>query len=462
VKVTKDKVEKGQAFLTVETEPAEVEKSLSEAYKHLVQRVNVPGFRKGKAPRPILERYVGRQNFLSEAIEHLIPEAYEKALKEASIEAIAQPQIEVIQTEPTVTFKATVPLLPVVKLGDYKSIRITPEPVTVTDEQVNQAIEVLRHQHAIWEPVERPVQFNDLVILDIESHIGNAPFINQKGLQYHVAEDRTFPAPGFAAQITGMKKGEEKEFKLTFPKDYPRAELADKETSFKVKVGEIKQEVLPELNDDFAKVVNPEFATFAVLKQKVAESLKERAEEKARAEFEDKVITEVTRIAQVEFPPVLVEREMQRMLEEESRRFQMQGADFGEYLKSTRKTGEQLRQELEPVAIKRLMQSLVLSKVAEEEKVDVSDAEIDNEIENMLKGVSEKKEELQKAFNNPNSRESIKRMLLTRKTVNLLVEIARSPVSESPASPQAEPKKNKEKKKTAKTEGNKEGEHDEQ
>jgi len=462
VKVTKDKVEKGQAFLTVETEPAEVEKSLVEAYRHLVQRVNVPGFRKGKAPRPILERYVGKQSLLNEAIEHLVPDAYEKALKEQSIEAIAQPQIEVTQTEPTVTFKATVPLMPVVKLGDYKSIRMAPEPVTVTDEQVNQAIEVLRHQHATWEPVTRPVQYNDLVILDIESHIGNAPFINQKGLQYHAAEDRTFPAPGFAAQVVGMKQGEEKEFKLTFPKDYPRAELAEKETSFKVKVGEIKQEVLSELNDDFAKLVNPEFATFEALKQRVAENLKARAEEKARVEFEDKVIAEVAKTAQIEFPPVLVEREMQRMLEEESRRFQMQGADFGEYLKSTKKTGEQLRQELEPVAVKRVTQSLVLSKVAEEEKVDVSDAEIDNEIENMVKGVSEKKEELQKAFNNPNSRESIKRVLLTRKTVHRLSEIARSSASESPAGTEAEPKATKRKKKTTEVEGSKEEEHDKQ
>jgi len=426
VKVTKEKVEKSQVFLTIEMEPAEVEKGLAESYKHLVQRVNIPGFRKGKAPRAIFERYVGKGSLLEDALNHLVPDAYEKALKEQDIEAIAQPQIEITQTEPVV-FKATVPVAPTVKLGDYHSIKMSPEPVAVTEEDINQSLEQLRHQHATWEPVPvaQAVNFDDLVVLDIESQISNAPYINQKGIQYYVRRGLTFPAPGFPEQVVGMKKEEAKEFKLQFPPDYPRAEMAGKEASFKVKVIEMKQEVLPELNDAFAKQVGPEFKTLAELRGRVSTNLKLRAAEKARRDFEEKVIEALVQQSPVEFPPILVEKEVHDMLEEQARRLQLQGVNFEDYLKSLNKTVEQLHQEMHPLAEKRVIRALVLGKVAEEEKVAVSDAEIDAEIENMVKGATEKKEELQKLLNTPRSRESTKQMLLTRKTIERLTEIAK-------------------------------------
>jgi len=434
VKVDREKTENSQIFLTIEMEPAEIEASLAKSYRHLVQRVNIPGFRKGKAPRVILERYLGRQTLLDEALDHMVPEACERALKEQNIEAIAQPEIEITQTDPTVIFKATVPIAPSVKLGDYHTIRLAPEPVKVSDEDVNAATEQLRHQQATWEPVERALNFGDLVTLDVGSQIGNAPYINQKGIQYHALQERNFPAPGFVEQMVGMKKGEEKEFKLQFPPDYPRVEMAGKEATFKVKVNEVKQEILPELNDEFAQQVSPEFKTLDLLRERVATNLKIRAEEKARADFEEKVMEAVVNLSQVEFPPVLVEREIQEILEEQSRRFQRQGADLGDYLKSINKNPEQLHEELKPVATKRVVQSLVLGKVAETEKIEVSEAEIDTEVENMLKGATEKKEEWQKALNSPRSRESIKRILLTRKTINRLVEIAKGGEGKSPDS----------------------------
>jgi len=424
VKVTNEKIENSQAFLTVEMEPAEVEKSLEESYHRLVKKTNIPGFRKGKAPRPVLERYISKESLFEDALNSLLPEAYEKAIKEQEIEAYAQPHIEVTQTDPLI-FKATVPLVPEVKLGDYHRISVQPEPVELTEDDISAAIEQLRHQYATWEPVERPVELGDLVILDIESHIEDKPFINQKGVQYQVVHNSPFPAPGFAEQLAGMKKDEEKEFKLKFPPDYPRGELVGKEPSFKVRIIEIKQERLPELNAKLAKEINPKFKTLASLQKQVSADLRLGAERKARVDFEDRVIEAVVEIAQVEFPPILVDTEIDRLIDQQLQRWQMSRGGLEEYLKRVNKTEQELREELQPLATKRVTASLVLGKIAEEGKIETSDSEIGAEIKRLTKGDAGKDDELQRYLNTPKSRESIRQMLITRKTIERLVEIAK-------------------------------------
>lgn len=424
MKVTNEKIENSQAFLTVEMEPAEVEKSLEESYHRLVKKINIPGFRKGKAPRPVLERYISKESLFEDALNSLLPEAYEKAIKEQEIEAYAQPHIEVTQTDPLI-FKATVPLMPEVKLGDYHRIRVKPELVELAEDDISAAIEQLRHQYATWEPVERPVDFNDLVILDIESHIEDKPFINQKGVQYQVVHHSPFPAPGFAEQLAGMKKDEEREFKLKFPPDYPRGELVGKEPSFKVRVTEIKQERLPELNDELAREINPKFKTLASLRKQVSADLRLGAERKAKVDFEDRVIEAVVDIAQVEFPPILVDTEIDRLIDQQLQRWQMGREGLEEYLKKVNKTEQELREELQPLATKRATGSLVLGKIAEEEKIEASDSEIGAEIKRLTKGDAEKDDELQRYLNTPQSRGSIKQMLITRKTIERLEEIAK-------------------------------------
>ncbi len=421
MKVTNEKIENSQAFLTIEMEPVEVEESLEKSYHRLVQKTRIPGFRKGKAPRVILERYIGRESLLEDTINNLLPQTYEKAIKEQEIEAIAQPQIEVTQTDPLV-FKAIVPLKPKVELGDYHHIQVTPEPVEVTESNVNDVIEHLRHQHATWEPVERPIDFGDLVVLDIESSIEDKPFINQKGVQYQVNQDLDFPAPGFAEQLTRMKSNEEKEFKLQFPSDYPGGELAGKEPWFKVRISEIKQEILPELNDEFASQIDPDFKTLDSLREQASSDLKLRAEEKVRIDFEEKTIDAVVDLTEVEFPPIFVEVEMGQIL---SQRFQRGNQELEEYLKSINKTEEEIREELRPLATTRVTRSLVLGRVAGEEKIEASDSEIDTEIGNMTKSTTEKQDELEKVLNTPRARESIKQTLITRKTLQRLVEIAK-------------------------------------
>ena len=424
MKVTREKIENSQAFLTIEMEPAEVEESLEESYYRLVKKTNIPGFRKGKAPRAILERYIGKESLLEDALTNLLPQAYDKAIKEQKIEAIAQPHIEVAQTDPVV-FKATVPLKPTVELGDYHHIQLMPEPVEITEDDVSTAIEQLRHQHATWEPVERPVNFSDLVILDVDSSIEDKPFINQKGVQYQVLHDLPFPVPGFAEQLPAMKKGEDKEFKLQFPSDYSREELAGKEASFRVRVAEIKQERLPELNDEFAKEINPDFKTLSSLREQVSTNLKLRADEKARIDFEERVIEEVLNLTHVEFPPVLVEAEVDRLLGEQLQRWQMGSKGLEEYLNRINKTEEELRKELEPIATKRVTRSQVLGKIAEGEKIEASDSEISAEIERMIKSTTENKDELQKFLDTPQAHQSIEQLLITRKTIQRLAEIAK-------------------------------------
>ena len=424
MKVTSEKTENCQAFLTVEMEPDEVEESLERSYYRLAKETNIPGFRKGKTPRAILERYIGKERLLEDALNSLLPEAYEKAIKEQKIEAFAQPHIEIAQTDPVI-FKVAVPLTPTIKLGDYHHIQVAPEPVELTEDDVSATIEQLRHQHATWEPVERPIDFNDLVVLDIESNIENEPYVNQKGAQYQVIRELPLPAPGFAEQLVGMKRDEEKEFKLQFPVDYPRKELAEKEPSFKVRVTEIKQEKLPELNDEFAEGISPDFKSLESLREKVSTDLKLRAEEKARIDFEERIIETVADTTKLEFPPILVEMETDRLINQQLRRWQMGSRGLEEYLSNINKTEEELRQELHPLATKRVSQSLTLGRIAEEEKFEVSDSEINAEIEDMTKSATENKEELNKFLNTPQARKSIEQVLITRKTIQRLVEIAK-------------------------------------
>jgi trigger factor len=426
VKVTRDKEENCQAFLTVEMEPAELEESLEQSYRRLAKTANIPGFRRGKAPRAVLERYIGKESLLEDALKELLPQAYEKALKEQEIEAIASPSIEITQTDPLI-FKATVPLKPTIELGEYHTIRLKPEPVEVTKEEVDAVMEQLRRQHGTWEPVERAADFDDLVTLDVESQVEGKPFINQQGVQYQIIKDQPAPAPGFAEQLAGMNGGEEKEFTLQLPDDFSRAELAGKEAKFKVKIAEIKQPRLPELNNEFARLVSPELKTLASLRKRVRENLRLRAEQKTKEDFEEKLVDAVVDLSQVEFPPVLVDMEVDRLIEQQARWLQAGGGGMEEYLSRVGKTEEGLREELRPAATKRVARSLVLGKVAEEEKIAVGDVEIEAELKNIKQNVSGDKDEVSKRLDSPQVRDSIEQLLTTRKTLERLVEIAGGP-----------------------------------
>ncbi len=423
MKAKAEKIENSQVVLEVEVDPEEEEKSLEEAYRRLVKKAEIPGFRKGKAPRAMFERFIGRDVLLQEAMERLVPQLLARAIEEQELEPIDQPEVEIIQTDPVV-FKATVPLSPTVELGEYKEIRIPREPVEVADEDVDRVIERLREEQAPWAPVERPVQLGDLVVMDVEGKIGEETLDKREGIQYQVFADFAFPVPGFSEKLVGVEKGKEAEFTISFPADHERDELAGNECWFKVLIGEIKEKKLPELDDEFAKSVGEEFDSLDALRERIAANLRGMAEEQATRGYEEQVIDAVVDQANVEFPPVLIERDIDGMIGEQERELRANRMSLEDYLARTQMSPEQLREELRPLATKRVTRSLVLSKVMEDEAIEVADQELDGEVETMAQAAGDKADELRQFFKSPVGRQSLERTLLTRNTVRRLVEMA--------------------------------------
>lgn len=448
MKVTKEKTENSQAFLSIELEPAEVETGLAKAYQRVVKKVNIPGFRKGKAPRALVERYVGKERMLEEALDDLIPETYERAVREQDLTPFSQPQIELTTMEPVV-YKATVPLPPTVGLGDYQSIKVEPVPSDYKEEAVDHVIEQMRHQNAVWEPAERPAASGDIVTIDIKSDVEGKPFVNTTSYQYQLELDSTFPLAGFATQMVGVKRNDEKEFKLSIPADYRNTEFAGKEAIFHIKVNEIKQEKLPEVNEEFVKTVAPECENLAALRERVIKELKARAEERARLEYEEKVIQAAVDISKVEYPPVIVEREIDRLLNQQLQYLQMSGVNIEDYMKALKKTPDEMRVDLKPRAEKRVTQTLVLQKIAEVEKTEVSDAETAVEIDNTVASYpTEQQVEMRRTYSTTAARETVKSILQVRKATQRLIDIAKSSYTKTeenalvatPAAPEKEAK----------------------
>jgi trigger factor len=430
VKVTDKKEEDRQAILTIEVEATELEQSMESAYRRLVKKVDIPGFRVGKATREVLERHVGRDKLTEEALNDLLPRVTQEAIIQQEITAFARPTVEVTQNEPLV-FTATVPLPPIVELGDYKSIRLKPQPVKVKASEVNAILEQLRHQKATYEPMERAVKLNDLVVFDIEASVDGKAFMGQKGAQYPVQADANYPAPGFSQELVGLKRDEDKEFKLTFPDGYGRKELAGKEALYKVKILEVKEEKLPPLDDEFATGMNPEFKTLADLKGRVSASLMERAETAAMQEFEDALIKEATKMSQVAYPSVLVDIEVERMINQQLKRLQYASRSPEEFQDRLSKTPvDTLRKEYRTGAEERVNWSLVLGQIALAQKIGVIDKEIDEHIEKLVKGAEDEAEGKQK-LNTEESREQVRQVLLTAKIMDHLKEVAGGPAKKT-------------------------------
>ena len=422
MKVSTEPVENRQIALNIEMEPVEIDKYLDRAYSRLVKRVSVPGFRKGKAPRDILERHIGKDALFQEALEDLIPRAYKEALDEQKIDPIAQPQFELIKTEPLI-FKAVVPLKPEVKLGDYNKIKVESKPVKILKKDIDATVEQLREQQAVLLPVDRPIQFGDVVSIDVEGERDGEPFPIRKDVVYEVTKDARLPLPGFAGKLEGMSKGEEKSFVLSYPADYEMKELAGKEHAFRVTLKEIKEKKLADVDDEFAKSLGKD--DVASLRNQIESNLKARAEERARSEREQQAIDKLIEVSEVEYPPVLVEREIDRLLNEEARNFAEGVVGLENYLKTLNKSMDDHREELRPMASKRVLRSLVLGKLADSEKIEVTEPDIDAEVEKMAQDADKQAEDIRKLFSLPQARESVKQFLLGRKSLDRLVEIAK-------------------------------------
>ena len=419
MKVSAKDLENCRIALNIEAEASEVDKSLDEAYRHLVKKVSVPGFRKGKAPRVVLEQHIGKGALLEEALEHLVPELYKQAIQSRDLEPIAEPELEITQSEP-LAFKAIVSLKPEVKLGDYHDIKLDPgPPIEVTDKEVATAIEEFRRERGAWVPVDRPAGLGDLVTLDIQANVDGKSWLDNRDILYEMDKDSRSPVPGFASCLEGAERHKEKNFSLTIPDDYPIAEMRGKEGGFRVTIGEVKEKELPELNDEWAKGVG--YEGLEDMKEKVAARLRARAEARNRLELKNKALDALVEMSEVQYPPVLEDEEIDGLLRSEAQRLGFR--EIADYVKRAQKTDEEIREELRPVAKKRLVQGLVLGKLAEQEKIEISTSEVDNRVDEIAND-AEDKEKARQLFSLPQFRQSIENSLRTEKTMDRLLQIA--------------------------------------
>ena len=419
MKVTTERIEGSRVVLNIETDKDEMDKSMDKAYRRLAAKTAVPGFRKGKAPRPMLERYLGREALVEEAANLLLVETYDKAIEEHKVDAIARPQVEVIQVEP-LSFKATVPVRPTVELGDHHEIKFIPETVVVTDDEVNEALERLRNMRATWEPVEREAKPEDLLNIDVEGTVEGKVVISEKGGWYPLSPEPSSSLPGFSEQLEGAKKGEERAFTLKLPQDFK--EFGGQECSFKVSVNDIKQKNLPDLDDELAKSLGRGIETVVALKERIVADIRGDKERIEKRKLEDKAIEALVAISRLEYPDILVQDEIDHLIEER-KQYLGEKDSLENYLKNAKKTVEEFRNELKPGAEDIIKRSLVLDKLAEAEKIEVGDSEVETEVERVIQGANND-ERVRQLFSSPSGRQSLKRNLYIRKTIDRLVDIA--------------------------------------
>ena len=426
MRVTTERLPDSQMVLEIEVEPERLERSLDKGYRKLVKRTRVPGFRPGKAPRPMLERHVGRHTLLHEALEILVPEVYGQALEEEGIQPIGAPSIELVQEDPPV-IKATVPLQPSAELGDYHNIRLERASVEATADEIDEALEELRRRYAVHEPVDRPVQMGDVVRADIRAVVDGKEIFADKDMELRLAEGSVLLLPGFAEGLVGAEKDVRTEVESTIPESSDgerRSSLSGQKCRIFATVKDIKREDLPDLDDEFARNVGEGFGSLEELRRRKEKDIVEGKQPAVDEEYRREAVGLLVSTArEISFPPVLVEREIDRQLREEAR---MVGADVPQYLKRTRQTEEERRQEIRPTAEERVRRSLVLSRLAELEGIEVTDADVDDEVKRVVASGGAQSEQLEQLFSSGNGREAVEHSLLTRKTLERLVEIASS------------------------------------
>lgn len=437
--VTAERIPDSQVVLTIEVDPERLERSMDQAYRRVAPRVRIPGFRPGKAPRRVVELHLGREALLHEALDRLVPEVVEEAIKAQELEMVASPDLEITSLEPVV-IKATVPVRPNVDLGDYRALRVEPEPVEVDEAEVERTLESLRRRYADIEPVDRPVQEGDRVRLDITGEVEGRTVLRQEDVEVSVRAEELANVPGVFERLLGMSKGEEAEFEAVLPEDYARRELAGKPIRYRVRVLEVKSERLPELNDDFARQVGEGFASVTALRERIRADLRARAEEEARRRLEEKAVEALVQQARLEFPPQLVEREIDHMVQDLTRPAAGEGRRAVErFLQQVGRSEQELREELRPAATERVKRSLVLSRLAELEGIAVTPEEVEQELAS-LAGTSPQAAQIRQLFDTPNGREVIERQLRSRRTLERLTQIVtgQAPATAPPSEGQAD------------------------
>ena len=380
-----EKLEKNMAKLTIEVSSEEFEKAIAKAYKKNKNKISMPGFRKGKAPRAMIEKMYGKGVFYEDAANSIIPYAYADAAKESELEIVAQPEIDVTQIESgkPFIFTATVALKPEVTLGEYKGIEVEKKEVEVTDEEVDTEINRVRESNARMIDIDdRAAQDGDTVVIDFDGYVDGKQFEGGKAEDYSLVLGSHSFIDNFEEQLEGKNIGEDVTVNVTFPENYQAEELQGKPAEFKVKIKEIKVKELPELDDDFAQDVS-NFDTIAEYKEDLKKKLAENKEEALKREREETVIGKIIENAQMDIPEQMVEAQTRQMTQEFAQRLSSQGLSIDQYMQFTGLTPQKMIEELKPQALKRIHSRLVLEAVVAAENIETSEDELNKEIENM-------------------------------------------------------------------------------
>lgn len=389
---------KNELKLTITVDSQKFEDAILNVYNESKKYFNIPGFRKGKAPFKIVERYYGDEVFYQDAFNKLVPEVYEKELKDAKIEAVSNPKLDVVQMEKgkDLIFTAIISTKPEVKLGKYKGIDLKKVEYKVTDETINEEIKKMQDKNSRMVSIDnREAKKDDTVTIDFDGSVDGVPFEGGKSENYDLVIGSNSFIPGFEDQVIGMKLGEEKDIKVKFPKDYFEKKLADKDAIFKVKVNGIKEKQLPELDDEFAKDVS-EFDTLVDLKKDIKSKKNKENEHRAKHEIEDNAIDIVCENTKINIPEGMIELEIDNMIENTNQRLQYQGISIDQYLKMIGKTLQDLRSELKNDAEKSVKRRLVLDQIIADEKITFDDKFIKEKLEEAAKQYNQKVEDLEK------------------------------------------------------------------
>ena len=426
MKVLERKNENHQEIFKIELDKSETDAALEAAYEHLVQEVKIDGFRKGKAPREVVEGHVGKEAIFDQAMKGELPARIDNMLVENQVRAYATPQVLITSREPVI-IEVTVPLPPDIKLGDYNSIKMKPTPVGIEDKAVDDILERAQHQTAEWEATGTPAELKDMAILDIESDIEGTPYAVEKEVNFQLLAGWRFPVPGFAEELVGMKVGDEREFSLKIPDTFPDKPKAGKDMHFKVKINDIRREKMPELNDEFARKVAPDSESLEKLRETIKTNLQSQAEETEGRAFEEKVVDALVEKSQIEFPPFMADNEVERMLQEYRDRLRSTIQSEEEYKAILKMTSEEkLRETYRPQAEQRVKRNLVISKLIEAENLEVSDSDVALQIAALTVDAGDKVKEQTTYLNKPENRDTLRWWLKAGKAKKMLVEKAQA------------------------------------
>ncbi len=431
-----EKKEHNMATLTIEVSPEEFEKSVQKVYEKQKKNISVPGFRKGKVPRVMIEKMYGKEIFFEDAANDCIPEAYEKALNESEdLEVVSRPSINVTQIEAgkPFIFTADVALKPDVELGEYKGLEAEMKEIVVEDSEVDSRLESERQKNARSVKVEdRAVADGDDIILDFEGFVDGEAFEGGKGEDYPLTIGSGSFIPGFEDQLVGAEIGKELDVNVTFPEEYQAKELAGKDALFKCTVKEIRVKEFPELNDEFADEVS-EFETLDAWKEDIRGKIMASKEEQAKRDKENQIVEKAIENAVMDIPDPMIDLQVEQMLQDFAMNMQQQGISIEQYMQITGLTAEKMMQDMRPQALKRIQSSLLLSKIAEVEDIQVTEEDIENELKDMAETYQMEIDKLKELMGEADT-DRMKDDLKVRKALDLLrdsgVEV---PAKEEPA-----------------------------